>query len=76
MKADSINEGDAFILDMGMKIYYWPGKDCNVTEKMKGLEVTTNMRKSERHAQAEILFPREDDTVDKEFWDLLGGKPA
>jgi hypothetical protein len=59
MKAESINEGDVFILDMGMKIYFWPGKDCNVTEKMKGLEVTTNMRKTERHAAAEIMFPKE-----------------
>ena len=76
MKSESINEGDVFILDMGMKIYFWPGKDCNVTEKMKGLEVTTNMRKSERHAAAEIMFPREEDSVDQEFWKELGGKPA
>jgi hypothetical protein len=25
MKADSINEGDVFILDMGMELYFWPG---------------------------------------------------
>lgn len=49
IKADSINEGDVFILDMNEKIFFWPGKDCNVNEKMKGLEVCTNMRKSERH---------------------------
>jgi hypothetical protein len=76
MKADSVNEGDVFILDMNDKIYFWPGKDCNVTEKMKGLEVATNMRKSERHAQAEMLFPREDAAIDEEFWNHLGGKPA
>ena len=76
MKADSINEGDVFILDMNEKIYFWPGTDCTVTEKMKALEVATNMRKSERHAQADVIFPREDDGIDKEFWDHLGGKPA
>mmetsp|Transcript_35945 Transcript_35945/g.55227 ORF Transcript_35945/g.55227 Transcript_35945/m.55227 type:complete len:248 (+) Transcript_35945:550-1293(+) len=76
MKADSINEGDVFILDMNDKIYFWPGEQCNVTEKMKGLEVATGMRKSERHAQADILFPREDAGVDAEFWSHLGGKPA
>jgi len=75
MKADSINEGDVFILDMNDKIYFWPGEQCNVTEKMKGLEVATNMRKSERHAQADIYFPREDEKIDAEFWGHLGGKP-
>ena len=49
MKADSLNEGDVFILDMNEKIFFWPGEECNVNEKMKGLEVVTNMRKSERH---------------------------
>ena len=76
MKASSVNEGDVFILDMNEKIFFWPGKDCNVNEKCKGLEVVTNMRKSERHCKAEIYFPREDDKVDEEFWGHLGGKPA
>jgi len=76
MKADSINEGDVFILDMGDKIYFWPGDQCNVTEKMKALEVATNMRKGERHCAADILFPKEQDAVDQEFWKILGGKPA
>ena len=42
MKADSINDGDVFILDMNDKIYFWPGEHCNVTEKMKALEVATS----------------------------------
>jgi hypothetical protein len=46
-----------------------------VTEKMKALEVATNIRKSERHCHAEIYFPRENATVNKEFWDHLGGEP-
>ena len=50
MKADSVNQGDVFILDMNEKIFFWPGDECNVTEKMKALEVATNMRKAERHA--------------------------
>lgn len=50
MKADSINEGDVFILDMNEKIFFWPGDKCNINEKMKGLEVVTNMRRQERHS--------------------------
>lgn len=61
MKADSINEGDVFILDMDDKIYFWKGEHCGVNEKMKALEVVTNMRKSERHCHADILFPNEEE---------------
>jgi len=75
MTGSSLNEGDVFILDMDDKIYLWPGKECNVNEKMKALEICTNLRKNERDCKAEIYFPREDDEVDKEFWGHLGGKP-
>jgi len=76
MKADSINDGDVFVLDNNDKIYFWPGEHCNVKEKMKALEFTNNLRKFERHCHADILFPKEQDDVDAEFWGLLGGKPA
>jgi hypothetical protein len=39
MKADSINDFNVFILEMNVKIYFWPGQYCNVTEKMKALVV-------------------------------------
>lgn len=76
MEANSINDGDVFILDMNDKIYFWKGQFCSVNEKMKALEVCTNMRKSERHCHADILFPNEDEKIDEEFWSHLGGKPA
>ena len=76
MKADSINDGDVFILDMGETIYFYPGEQCNVKEKMKALEYATNLRKSERHCHSEMAFPKEDETIDSEFWECLGGKPA
>jgi len=76
VEANSINTGDVFILETNEKIYYWPGPHCNVNEKMKGLEVTTNMRKSERHCKVDVWFPLEDPAVDAEFWAILGGKPA
>ena len=76
MKPESINLGDVYILDMDTKLYFWEGPECNVTERMKALEVVTNMRKAERHAQATILFPKDDEEADAEFWKILGGKPA
>jgi hypothetical protein len=50
MKPESVNLGDVYILDMDSKLYFWEGPECNVTERMKALEVVTNMRKAERHA--------------------------
>lgn len=75
MKADSINKGDVFVLDMNEKIYMWPGDECNVNEKVKALEYCNNLRKFERHCKAEIMYPRDEAAVDHEFWAALGGKP-
>jgi len=75
MKAARINEGDVFILDMDTKLYFWPGKNCNVREKVKALETADAIRRTERHTHAEIIYPREDEALDAEFWELLGGKP-
>lgn len=76
MKADSLNEGDVFILDLGMKLFFWPGKEANVNEKVKGMEILFNIRNGERGAHPVVIYPREDANADAEFWSELGGKPA
>ena len=75
-KADSVNEGDCFVLDMNDRIYFWVGDHCNVNEKCKALEFVNNLRKFERHCKALIVYPKEDEAIDAEFWAELGGKPA
>jgi len=50
---NSLNEGDAFVLDCGLDIYQWQGKSAGVGEKMKARELTTNL-KSERKGQARV----------------------
>lgn len=75
VKASSINTGDVFIFDHADKIYFYAGEFCNIHEKMKGLEVATNIYKSERHCQVEIVHPRDHADIEAEFWELLGGKP-
>lgn len=76
MEANSINEGDVFLLDMDTKIYFWVGEQCSVNERHKALEVANNIRKFERHCKCDILYPKTDDDADAEFWKILGGKPA
>lgn len=75
LEANSINDGDVFILDAGMKLYFWPGTEANVNEKVKGMEILFNIKNSERGGIPEHFYPREDANVDAEFWEILGGKP-
>jgi hypothetical protein len=76
IKADSINEGDVFILDLGLKLYFWPGKEANVNEKVKGMEILFNIKNTERGGHPEHFYPRESDPqADEEFWAVLGGRP-
>jgi hypothetical protein len=77
MRADSLNEGDVFILDLGLKLYFWPGLEANVNVKVKGMEIIFNIKNGERGAHPEVFYPRDGDSViEGEFWEALGGKPA
>ena len=40
----SLNNGDVFILDLGLSIYIYNGPLANKYEKVKGLEVANNIR--------------------------------
>jgi hypothetical protein len=35
LTCESMNEGDVFVLDAGLKLYQWNGSDCNKFEKNK-----------------------------------------
>jgi hypothetical protein len=75
MSGSSLNEGDAFILDAGMKLYFWVGVDANVNEKIKAMSVLFNIKNTERGGKPEHYYPREQPEIEEEFWTLLGGKP-
>lgn len=77
VKAESLNEGDTFILDLGMKLYYWAGNESNIHEKYKALETAVEIKNHDRHNLAKLFHPRETGGVaEDEFWEALGGKPA
>ncbi len=75
LTAASLNEGDVFILDAGMRLFFWPGKEANVNEKVKAMEVLVNIKNTERGGHPLPFYPREDSNAEAEFWELLGGKP-
>jgi len=70
--SDSLNSGDVFVLDGGMKLYQWNGKASSVREKNKAGEIARAIRE-ERKGQPKIVT-FEEGQEDEEFWTLLGGK--
>jgi len=72
LDSDSLNSGDVFLLDGGMKLYQWNGKQASVKEKNKAGEIARAIRE-ERKGQPKITTV-EEGQEDDEFWTLIGGK--
>jgi len=70
----SLNSGDVFILDNGLKIFQWNGKKSGPQEKQKGSQLSRALL-DERKGKAKVNILEEGDK-EKEFWDLLGGEGA
>jgi len=68
----SLNSGDNFILDAGLRLYQWNGKHSAVREKAKAAQLTHGIHE-EREGRAKVTV-NEDGNEDPEFWAALGGK--
>jgi gelsolin len=73
--SSSLNSGDVFILDAGLKLFQWNGKKAGPMEKQKGASLTRAL-KEERKGKPEVMVMEEGEkSVDtEEFWKLLGGE--
>jgi gelsolin len=69
---DSLNSGDCFILDAGLKIFCWNGNDSNAFEKFKTSELAKNLE--EKRNGAPEVFHVTQGEESPEFWEILGGK--
>jgi gelsolin len=67
VKASSMNHGDVFILDAGLKIYTFIGEQANAFEKMKGGAVAHGIV-SGRMGKSKLI-----PDLDENFWKILGG---
>jgi gelsolin len=72
LKRDSLNSGDVFILDAGLKIYQWNGKHSTPFERNKASQFCSSIE-SERNGLAKAHVIEEGDH-NKHFWELLGGE--
>jgi len=70
----SLNSGDVFILDGGLKIWQWNGRKAGPQEKQKGAQLGQAIA-GERKGKAKVFVLEEGDK-DADFWKLLGGEGA
>jgi len=68
----SLNDGDVFILDAGLKLYQWQGSHCGQFERARAAQLSRAID-SERDGKAEVIVLDQGSETD-EFWEHLGGK--
>jgi len=74
LKTESLNNGDVFILDNGLKLYQWNGSKAGVFEKSKAGQLCRALD-SERDGKPVVVI-LDEGSEEQEFWNLLGGKGA
>jgi len=72
LSRDSLNSGDVFILDAGLKIYQLNGSKSGPGERNKAAQLSRAID-DERGGKPQVIVVEESDRGEKEFWDLLGG---
>jgi len=73
LAASSLNSGDVFVLDLGLKLIQWNGAEANKKEKAKALDVCLAIKDDERGGKASIDAINQGAETDA-FWEALGGK--
>jgi len=74
-ECSSLNSGDCFILDNGLKLYNWIGKSAGIFEKTKSAQICAAID-SERDGKAAIITVNEGDQDSADFLSFLSGTPA
>jgi len=72
---ESLNSGDCFVLDAGMEVYVWQGKQSGIFEKNKAAELARAID-DERGAKPALKVVSEGDNAELHtFWKILGAGP-
>ena len=74
VSGDSLNEGDCFVLDLGLQLYCWFGSEANMFEKAKAGEIAQAIKQNDRKMKANLDFVQEATPEGQAaFWEALGG---
>jgi hypothetical protein len=68
----SLNSGDVFVLDQGLRLFIFNGPKSNKYEKTKGIEVANRINADERGGRAELVL-LDTDPRNSDFWGHFGG---
>jgi len=72
----SLNDGDCFVLDLGLQLYCWFGTQANMFEKQKAGEIAQGIRQNDRKMKAKLdFYDGASPEVQEAFWAALGGRP-
>jgi hypothetical protein len=69
---DSLNHGDAYILDAGLNVFQWNGIEASGVEKQRAGEVAHEIKR-ERNARP-VVHVIDDQDDAPEFWKFFGGR--
>jgi len=70
LAVSSLNSGDSFVLDGGLEVFVFQGKETNVQEKNKALEVARAI--TQERGKAKLITVNEGDGDSGNFWKILG----
>lgn len=79
LSAASLNEGDAFVLDAGLSVYSWNGKEANRYEVLKAAEVIRFIKQERSQSNLEVVKVNDKSASAEQkaaFWKLLGGEKS
>ncbi|EGG13408.1 severin [Cavenderia fasciculata] len=74
LSSKSLNSGDVFILDAGLKLYQFNGSKSTGQERTKGASLARAIDDERKGLPQVIVFSEDDTDIPAEFWTLLGGK--
>lgn len=73
LAADSLCEGDVFVLDAGLVVYTWQGKGAGMNEKARAAQLARAIDDERKGLATVHVFNQDDKDIPAEFWEILGG---
>ena len=62
----NMNDGDAYILDIGEAFFVWNGKSCSRTERVKAMEYARRLRDDRGKGNIIVVEDGEEDQLDED----------